>query len=86
MVTDAYGFYPGGDQPMSVQLPSGRTGVFMTDPQLRSTVRAIGIADGPAANREFKSYTISSWGVVAADTGYGPIAPNGITATPSCRR
>jgi hypothetical protein len=68
VVTDEYGFYPGGDQPMSLRLPSGRTGVFITDPQLRGTVRAIADADKNAANQEFKTYTISPWGVVAADT------------------
>ena len=68
-VTDEHGFYPGGDQPMSVRLPSGRTGVFITDPQLRSTVRAIADADKNATNMEFKTYDISPWGVVAADTG-----------------
>ena len=68
-VTDEHGFYPGGDQPMSVRLPSGRTGVFITDPQLRSTVRAIADADKNATNMEFKTYSISPWGVVPADTG-----------------
>jgi RHS repeat-associated protein len=68
-VTDEYGFYPGGDQPMSLQLPSGRTGVFITDPQLRGTVRAIADADKNATNVEFKTYDISPWGEVAADTG-----------------
>jgi len=68
-VTDEYGFYPGGDQPMSIRLPSGRTGVFITDPQLRSTVRAIADADKNATNQEFKTYDISPWGVVPADTG-----------------
>jgi len=54
---------------MSLRLPSGRTGVFITDPQLRSTVRAIADADKNASNQEFKTYTISPWGAVAADTG-----------------
>ena len=69
MVTDACGYYPGGDQPMSLKLPSGRTGVFITDPQLRGTVRAIADADKNATNVEFKTYDISPWGEVAADTG-----------------
>jgi RHS repeat-associated protein len=68
-VTDEYGFYPGGDQPMSLRLPSGRTGVFITDPQLRGTVRAIADADKNTTNMEFKTYSISPWGVVPADTG-----------------
>jgi RHS repeat-associated protein len=68
-VTDEYGYYPGGDQPMSLKLPSGRTGVFITDPQLRGTVRAIADADKNATNVEFKTYDISPWGEVAADTG-----------------
>lgn len=68
VVTDAYGYYPGGDQPMSLQLPSGRTGVFVTDPQLRGTVRAIADADKNATNPEFKTYAVSPWGEVAADT------------------
>ena len=69
VITDAYGYYPGGDQPMSLQLPSGRTGVFITDPQLRGTVRAIMDADKNATNPEFKTYAVSPWGEVAADTG-----------------
>jgi hypothetical protein len=69
VLTDEYGFYPGGDQPMSLRLPSGRTGVFITDSQLRGTVRAIADADKNAANQEFKTYTISPWGAVPADTG-----------------
>jgi RHS repeat-associated protein len=69
VVTDACGYYPGGDQPMSLKLPSGRTGVFITDPQLRGTVRAIADADKNATNVEFKTYDISPWGEVAADTG-----------------
>jgi RHS repeat-associated protein len=69
VITDAYGYYPGGDQPMSLQLPSGRTGVFITDPQLRGTVRAIADADKNATNPEFKTFDISPWGEVAADTG-----------------
>jgi RHS repeat-associated protein len=54
---------------MSLKLPSGRTGVFITDPQLRGTVRAIADADKNATNVEFKTYDISPWGEVAADTG-----------------
>jgi RHS repeat-associated protein len=69
VITDVYGYYPGGDQPMSLQLPSGRTGVFITDPQLRGTVRAIADADKNATNPEFKTYAVSPWGEVAADTG-----------------
>ena len=68
-VTDEYGYYPGGDQPMSIRLPSGRTGVFITDPQLRGTVKAIADANGQATNMEFKTYSVSPWGEVAADTG-----------------
>ena len=68
-IADAYGYYPGGDQPMSLKLPSGRTGVFITDPQLRGTVRAIVDGNGQATNAEFKTYAISPWGEVAADTG-----------------
>ena len=69
VVTDEYGYYPGSDQPMALKLSSGRTGVFITDPQLRGTVRAIADANGQAANQEFKTYDISPWGVVPADTG-----------------
>ena len=68
-ITEAYGFYPGGDQPMSLKLASGRTGVFLTDPQLRGTVRAIADADKNATNVEFKTYAVSPWGEVATDTG-----------------
>ncbi len=68
-ITDAYGFYPGGDQPMSLKLASGRIGIFLTDPALRGTVRAIADAYQNATNVEFKTYDISPWGEVAADTG-----------------
>lgn len=43
--------------------------MFITDPQLRGTVRAIVDADKNATNPEFKTYAVSPWGEVAADTG-----------------
>ena len=54
---------------MAIKLSSGRSGVFITDPQLRGTVRAIADADKNATNMEFKTYDISPWGAVPADTG-----------------
>ena len=65
LISEIYGWYPGTDKPLSVKA-AGRTGVFITDPQLGATV--LGVAD-VAGGALIKNYTsLTAWGEIAGDT------------------